>query len=257
MDSYQGELFDNELQFDEPQSDAGGGGFSCVPEADISLIAGLYSPEGVDFSALPENAGRLFELSANAFDAIVHAQMSELPISREIARFECKVLAAADMATGGVVGDEQRRAAERAACDRGDPDVRTVLDAAYKVWHEIDRLRGLLRFSPDEDGVYIARCEPDHFVLPALGPHFRQRFGETPWAIIDEKRSLCLHCVRGGEPELCGTGERCSIAGNTANGEWENLWRHYHKIINNESRNNPDLQRRFMPKRYWKYLTEV
>jgi probable DNA metabolism protein len=274
MDSYQGELFDNELQFDEPQSDAGGGGFSCVP-VDISLIAGLYSPEGVDFSALPENAGRLFELSANAIDAIVHARMSELPISAEISRFERKVLNTA-----------QRQAAECVSSDRGDPDVRVVLDAAYKVWHEIDRLRGLLRFSPDEDGVYIARCAPDHFVLPALGPHFRERFGETPWAIIDEKRRLCLYCARGGEPELFYTGEGdirevrilprsftekeektfktpCSSVVNVlsgqppADGEWENLWRHYHKIINNESRNNPVLQRRFMPKRYWKYLTEV
>jgi probable DNA metabolism protein len=132
-----------------------------------------------------------------------------------------------------------------------------VLDAAYKVWHEIDRLRGLLRFCPDEDGVYIARCAPDHFVLPALGQHFRERFGETPWAVIDEKRSLYLHCAGGGEPELFCMGDGCSFAGNTAGGEWENLWRHYHKTINNESRNNPDLQRRFMPKRYWKYLTEL
>jgi probable DNA metabolism protein len=241
MDSYQGELFDNGLQ-----SDACGGVFPGVPDADFSLIAGLYSPEGVNFSALPEVAGRLFELSANAFDAIVHAGMSELPISREIARYGRKVLNAG-----------QRQAADRAACDRGDPDVRAVLDAAYKVWHEIDRLRGLLRFSPDENGVYIARCEPDHFVLPALGPHFRERFGETPWAVIDEKRRLCLHCDGGGEPEICRTGDGCSIAGNPADGEWEKLWRHYHKTINNESRNNPDLQRRFMPKRYWKYLTEV
>jgi len=40
------------------------------------------------------------------------------------------------------------------------------------------------------DGMDIARCEPDHLVLPALGPHFRERFGQTPWAIIDEKRRL-------------------------------------------------------------------
>jgi probable DNA metabolism protein len=198
--------------------------------------------------------------------------MSELPVSAEIARFERKVLAAlvapaADTAgssapVAGVVTAEQRRAAERAACDRGDPDVRVVLDAAYKVWREIDRLRGLLRFCPDENGVYIARCAPDHFVLPALGPHFKERFGKTPWAVIDEKRRLCLHCAGGGEPKLCAAGDGFPLAENLGGGEqrygeFENLWRHYHKIINNESRNNPDWQRRFLPKRYWKYLTEV
>jgi probable DNA metabolism protein len=265
MDSVQGELFDNGLESAGLEAGTGEGGFSCVPEADINLIAGLYSAEGVNFSALPETAGRLFELSANAFDAIVHAGMSELPVSAEIARYGRKVLAASAAPAGttaGVVTEAQRRAAERAACDRGDPDVRAVLDAAYKVWHEIDRLRGLLRFCPDESGVYIARCAPDHFVLPALGPHFRERFGETPWAVIDEKRRLCLSCAGGGEPELFCTGDGCLIAGNSMaggeqrHGEWEDLWRHYHKIINNESRNNPDLQRRFMPKRYWKYLTE-
>jgi probable DNA metabolism protein len=258
MDGVQGELFDN-----------GEGGFAGIWEADAAIIAVLYSPEGIDFSFLPENAGRLFELSANAFDAVVHAWMSELPLSGEIVRFGRKVLNTAAAAAGRKPGHcidpalapAERRAAERAASDRGDPDVRAVLAAAYKVWHEINRLQGLLRFFPDENGVYIARCEPDHFVLPALGPHFRERFGETPWAIIEEKRRLCLYCNGGGEPEFGGIGDGCSIAGNLPGGqgygEWENLWRHYHKTVNNESRNNPDLQRRFMPKRYWKYLTEL
>jgi probable DNA metabolism protein len=120
---------------------------------------------------------------------------------------------------------------------------------------------GLLRFCPDEKGVYIARCEPDHFVLPALGPHFMERFGETPWAIIDNKRCLSLCCETGQAGASGGTLEFSVNAGNAfekgQGGEWENLWKHYHKTINNESRNNPDLQKRFMPTRYWKYLTEL
>ena len=36
----------------------------------------------------------------------------------------------------------------------------------------------------------------------------------------------------------------------------EDLWRLYHRSINNESRNNPGLQRQFMPSRYRKYLNE-
>jgi probable DNA metabolism protein len=119
---------------------------------------------------------------------------------------------------------------------------------------------GLLRFCPDEKGVYTAQCEPDHFVLPALGPHFMDRFGETPWAIIDNKRRFSLCCKMGrtgGTFEFSANAESPFSFKKGQGGEWENLWRHYHKTINNESRNNPDLQKRFMPTRYWKYLTEL
>jgi probable DNA metabolism protein len=113
---------------------------------------------------------------------------------------------------------------------------------------------GLLRFCPDE-GVYIARCAPDHFILPALGSHFKERFGETPWAIIDEKRHLCLSCPSGKQWTIGIYAD--TKTDRPAGGSWEKLWQHYHKTINNESRNNPNLQRQLMPKRYWKYLTEL
>ena len=235
----QGELFD--------ETDKRGNWFSEPDEADIAVITALHSSAGIDIAVLPPNARRLFELSVNTLEAIVHAWMSEFPITAEIIRFGQKTLAAADMGN--------RLAADTAATNRSDPDVQAVLEAAYKVWHETNRLLGLLRFYPDEDGVYIALCEPDHFTLPALGPHFRERFGQTPWAIIDIKRRLCMRCSNQSL-ELSSIDKNPAFPENPPNGEWENLWRHYHKTINNESRNNPDLQRRFMPKRYWKYLTE-
>ena len=227
---------------------------SGINKTDTDIITGLYSQAGVDFSALPPDARRLFEMSANAFDAIAGAWMSELPITAEIISFGRKVLTA-----GGLVssdGHAGRKAADRAATDRGDPDTRAVLNAAGRVWHEINRMQGLLRFCPDEDGAYIACCEPDHFVLPALGPHFRARFGQTPWAIIDNRRRVFLRCEQGREPQFCFLGDGES-SNRMPGGEWEDLWRLYHKTINNESRNNPELQRSLMPRRYWKYLTEL
>ena len=220
----------------------------ALTKEDIELITALHSDEKINFSSLPPNARRLFELSVNAFDSIVHAWMSELPITAEIIRYGQNVLEA-----------NERNAAEKAATDRGNPDMRIVAEAAYKVRHEIHRLMGLLRFSPNQDGVYIARCEPDHCVLPALGPYFRDRFGTTPWAIIDEKRRLCLHCTAraGFIPQLFSTDKNHQYAENLPDGAWGNLWRQYHKTINNESRNNPGLQKQFMPKRYWQYLNEL
>jgi uracil-DNA glycosylase len=127
---------------------------------------------------------------------------------------------------------------------------------ADKVQHEIHRMMGFLRFAPNEDGVYIAHCEPDYFILPALGPHFKERFGDTPWIIIDEKRRLCVRCL-SGTLELLKIDTYSVPLKEPVDGKWEDLWRHYHKTINNESRNNPGLQRQFMPQRYWKYLTEL
>jgi hypothetical protein len=248
MDDIQGDLF-AETGNEETL-------FADFDDADIALITALHSPAGLNLSGLPPHVRYLYELSMNAFESIVYARMSELPIGAEINRYEHKVLAAAS-ARGENDAAEQRKAAGAAAADRGDSDVCIVLGAAQKVLHEIHRLMGWLRVSPNEDGIYIAHCEPDHFVLPALGPHFTGRFGdEIPWAIIDEKRRLCMRCVCG-LLEFINIDKTPAFLKTPPDSEWENLWRHYHHTINNESRNNPDLQRRFMPKRYWKYLNEV
>jgi probable DNA metabolism protein len=244
--------------------------FPNIKEKDIAIAAGMHMETGIDFSILPPEIHELYELSADAFGAVVYAWMSELPVTGQIIRFGKKIFAARNTASDnagtvqrGKLETARRKAAEIAASDRGDFDVQTVREAAYRVWHETNRLTGLLRFCPDEKGVYIAQCEPDHFVLPALGPHFMERFGVTPWVIIDNKRRLSLYCKMGRTGDCGGILEFSAGVETTIpfekgqGGEWENLWRHYHKTINNESRNNPALQKRFMPKRYWKYLTEV
>jgi probable DNA metabolism protein len=233
--------------------------FPNLNDADIAIAVGLHTETGIDFSVLAPEILDFFELSADAFSAIIYAWMSELPITEQIVRFGKKVLASQNT----LAIEPRRKAAELAATDRGDPDAQAVREAAYKVWHETNRLMGLLRFCPDEKGVYIAQCEPDHFVLPALGPHFLGRFGETPWSIIDNKRRLSLGCeavqpgASGGTLVFSASAEKASSFEKGQGGEWENLWKHYHKTINNESRNNPDLQKRFMPTRYWKYLSEL
>jgi probable DNA metabolism protein len=202
----------------------------------------------------PPGLSEIFELSVDAYYAVIHATMSGLPIKREISRFIEKVRKALN-----------RDEAARAASDRGDGDVLVVLKAAYKVTVEIHRLTGLLRFSPDSAGVYIARCSPDYFILPALAEHFTLRFGETPWAIIDEKRKLRLE---GGRPQdglqsdnaaarLAVLSSYQPAAAEKETDSWEELWRLYHRSVNNETRKNSRLQRQFMPERYHKYLPEM
>jgi uracil-DNA glycosylase len=195
----------------------------------------------------PDISG-IFELSVDAYYTALYAQMSCKPIKKEIAAFVEKVSRAGN-----------RDEAKRAATDRGDSDALVVLKEAGKVTHEIHRLIGLLRFSPDNNGVYTARCAPDNFILPALADHFTLRFGETPWAIIDEKRGLCLRKSNGSDAVLILSSSVLPEAAieKARTDPWEDLWRLYHKSINNESRKNLQLQRQLMPERYQKYLTEL
>ena len=141
----------------------------------------------------------------------------------------------------------------RLGLDRGDADV-----LAARVQTEIHRLVGLLRFSPDSAGVYIARCAPDYFILPALADHFTRRFGEIPWVIIDERRGICLSCENGGPVRLItvSAGPSAEMEKGTED-SWEELWRLHHSSLSNEARKNPRLQRQFMPTRYHKYLPEM
>jgi probable DNA metabolism protein len=207
---------------------------------------------------------RLEEISPDAHDDAIHALLSERPIEAAVRRFAEKVLNAAETAGTG----KGRLAAEKARTDRLDPDAEKVQAAAYKTAREFDRLRGLLRFKPEAGGRYTARCAPDHFVLPLLADHFSVRFGAVPWAVIDKRRRLVL---RGGSgtveivPEGSYGGPAEQAGGEPSRREtfadagldaWETLWQIYHHAVNNEERNNPALQRQFIPERYRKYLTE-
>jgi len=233
-------------------------------ETVAAALAGLYCDAGPDLSALPQELAGLFRLCPEAFDAVIHARASGLPPEAAAERFRRRVMAAADAAgraaNSGAAADAgreraaMRRAAAVAAGDADDPDAREVYGAADKVRHEIARLRGFLRFAPGGDGVYVARCAPDHFVLPALGGYFRKRFGGAPWGIIDEKRGIRLSYVPGGVPRLLPAG--AGAAKPAAGDGWEELWRGYLGAVSNGDRQNRSLQAKFMPRRYREYLTE-
>jgi hypothetical protein len=246
------------------QPDLFGSGAAAGPELAGTETAGA-AIAAAEISALAE---AFFELSAGAYDSFLCGWMSEFPIEAECIRFGGRVFAGArseaERAGKGPRSLEARRGAERAAADRGDGAVRTVLSAAYKVRHEVHRLCGFLRFLPGPQGTYIARCSPDHFVLPLLASHFSRRFGDAPWLIIDEKRGLCLHGAGTGDPRLLSPAEQPGQGSPLLRDEappnrdsWEDLWRIYHASINNPRRNNPALQRQCIPARYWKYLPEL
>jgi len=226
-------------------------------QKDIEFVNSYFS-RGFNkalLNAYNKSAKEIFGLSFNVFDTLLHAWLSELPIYKEMIAYGEKFYAITKMDCSA---DEKRNIAEVKANNRVDSDIKIMLNSSFKVFRELERLMGLLRFNPNSEGEFIAKCSPDHFTLPALGEYLTSRFGETAWNVIDEKRSLSLSRKPGEKFKTSFLDKESADAKfDSGKDEWEELWKHYHKTINNEDRNNPDLQRQFMPKRYWQYLPEL
>lgn len=137
----------------------------------------------------------------------------------------------------------------------GDQTVLNVLVPARKVGAECHRMLGLLRFELLENNIYYAKIQPDHNIISFISPHFKERFADQNWIIHDTKRKLAsLYNTRkmlltymdlANIPEL----HKDEV-------KFQDLWRNYYKHIAIKSRYNPKLQKQFIPKRYWKNLTE-
>jgi probable DNA metabolism protein len=130
------------------------------------------------------------------------------------------------------------------------------------VGREVHRMHAFVRFSDavevDGEERYVAFVEPECDVLPLIGAHFKRRFPAMRWTILDTRR-------RYG---LVWNGTALRIADDLPEALWrqaaapratesERLWRAYFRSVDVPERRNPDLQRRHMPKRYWRYLPEA
>jgi probable DNA metabolism protein len=136
------------------------------------------------------------------------------------------------------------------ADDLLNPDAFEVYQAAHKVRREAHNLKGFVRFQVAEDGLLGAVIEPTYNVLRLLAPHFARRFPNETFLIADAKRRIGIFY----DGEL----HEVSIDPNAIQSPdlFADLWKSYHKSISIAERKNPKLQRQFLPKKYWKYLTE-
>jgi probable DNA metabolism protein len=187
---------------------------------------------------LRERIGR--ELSPRSADNIRLAFLSEHPgIEAAIWRY---------LALGRKVG-------RRLDCCLAHPDVHAVHCWARRTAHEGHRLRGLARFRDTADGTLYAPFQADANVLPLLAPHFARRF-DRPWVLHDVRRSLGAIGTDGRY--LLGTlVAPAKIPWAQDEGEFQALWRAFHRHIAIPDRISPRRQRQFMPMKYWEYLVEM
>lgn len=143
----------------------------------------------------------------------------------------------------------------------GNPIVFEVQSAEKKVGFEVHRLMGLVRFdvlksrSLEASEILYAEIEPDHDVAELLATHFSDRFAYEPFIIHDSKRNKAL-IAKGGDWYISQfTKEDLSYFTRDTR-DFPKLWKIYFDTIAIKERTNPKCQKRCMPSRYWKNLTE-
>ena len=145
-----------------------------------------------------------------------------------------------------------------------DPVVLDVQKCEYKVSIETHRIKGLARFSAlknsgtEESGKEILYCciEPDHDILEIIAGHFSDRLKNDPFIIHDKTRDKAVF-AQGGSWYISGFTEKDLPLLGVGEKEYRDLWKKYFETIAIQERINPSCQKRFMPVRYWKNLTEL
>ncbi len=137
----------------------------------------------------------------------------------------------------------------------GTQTVLDVLVPARKVKAESHLMLGILRFELLENNIYYAPIQPDNNIITFIAPHFKQRFADQNWVIHDTKRNLAA--LYNTKNMIISYMDLDNIPDRHADElKFQSLWKNYFKHIAIKSRINPKLQKQFIPKRYWKQLTE-
>lgn len=135
-----------------------------------------------------------------------------------------------------------------------NPTVIEMTEIRTRVFGESHRLKGLLRFMENRDGIMYAPYSPDNDVTEILALHFASRFDGRPFVIHDIKRKIAA-MYDGNEIVMTYAGD-AEIYLSEYENYFQNLWKQYYNSVNIESRPHPKQMRGSMPVRYWKFLPE-
>ncbi|MCL1937913.1 MAG: TIGR03915 family putative DNA repair protein [Candidatus Azobacteroides sp.] len=145
-----------------------------------------------------------------------------------------------------------------------DEDVLFLSKIYKKVQNEAERVKQFVRFQKTADGIYLAIMDPLYNVLPLCSDFFQDRYADQSWLVYDSRRNYGLfydlrktEVVHFDQPiRPLQTGKMEDEHLDESEIAFQRLWNDYLKAITIRERKNLRLQRQFMPKRFWKYLTE-
>lgn len=138
-----------------------------------------------------------------------------------------------------------------------------VIKTSERTYKEAHRIKGLLRFKELADNSFYAPISPDNNILPVIYRHFEKRFPSQNFIIHDIKRKTCI-IYDGCHSEFYDNviPEKSVIENHSSvlsSDEilFQNLWKNYFSAIAIKERKNLKLQMKFVPKKYWNYITEM
>ncbi|QOR33622.1 TIGR03915 family putative DNA repair protein [Clostridium sp. 'deep sea'] len=130
-----------------------------------------------------------------------------------------------------------------------------IREIVRKVSFEKHRIYGLLRFKETGNFLY-ADYAPDNNITGLITPFFADRFSGEKFIIHDIGRNIASFYAKGNwyitEFEL-----QQPLQVSKSEETYSRLWQQYFETAAIESRINPNLQRKCMPRRYWRFLTEM
>ena len=135
------------------------------------------------------------------------------------------------------------------------PEVLDFYDTIKRIGTEIHRIKGFLRFSLADNGVYYAHFSPDNDITELLISHFSARFGTQPFAIHDVKRNVLAMCYKG-ERKIIKLDKPLRVYLNSEEDAFINLWQTYYRKVTIKERINERNMLNYMPSRYHEYLSE-
>ena len=198
------------------------------------------------------------------FDAVKSASLSDDPAAGSIVyRFVRYAMAKhkphdctgcpRKMRCGGLCTRSQKNSALN---DIVHPSVAPFHELNRAVYNERHRMLQFLRFEHMEGDVWFARCNPAASVVPLIMDWFAGRFNTQAFMIYDENHRIA-GVYEGKEWYLVKT-DSLMLPEHSAEEEvMQAAWKRFYNTIAVESRYNPELRRQFMPKRFWKNITEM
>jgi probable DNA metabolism protein len=103
--------------------------------------------------------------------------------------------------------------------------------------------------------VLASVIEPKNDVLPLIANHFCDRLRGEAFLIYDETHRKALVNRQSGAV-LVPLDDFALPAPGKEETAYRRLWKQFYETIAIEGRNNPRCRMSFMPKRYWRNLTE-
>lgn len=141
---------------------------------------------------------------------------------------------------------------------RNIKSVNEALKISKYVSHENHKFKGFLRFKELENNVLYAEFTPENNILFLLSKHFQERLKNEYWIIKDVKRKI-ISVYDKKEFIILNENEFILHTSKLSDEEEsiEEMWKCFYKTIGIKERKNDRCRMNFMPKKYWKYITEV